>query len=251
MSSSANSKPTARVRNLDPLTQNERRANRLFPTACPPPPLVKDGSGTPPPMSIKRLIQSYADAMNRYPTFRVLCCIGRSAPFGAVITILALLFAGCAGPVSMQPVGPLAPFGHDATLIYVPGIGGRGSSDAAWVRGLRTGGYEGKAEIFDWTGPLEPVAALWDHRRHRQQARHIADRIRSLRAEAPDAPIILVGHSAGAGPVVLAQEDVLGQSDWPQRRRRRLRPAGTLALIGTRPSVTLSGWRRRTSPRGS
>jgi hypothetical protein len=93
-------------------------------------------------------------------------------------------------------------------LVYVPGIGGRGSSEDGWLRGLRTGGYEGKIEIFDWTGPLEPVAALWAHRRQRQQAQHIADRIRNLQAAAPNAPIILVGHSAGAGPVVLALEDL-------------------------------------------
>jgi pimeloyl-ACP methyl ester carboxylesterase len=122
--------------------------------------------------------------------------------------VIVLRFTGCTAPVSMQPVGPIAQFGHDAALIYVPGIGGRGSSDAAWIRGLRTGGYEGKAEIFDWTGPLEPVQALWAHGRHRQQAQHIADRIRSLRAEAPRAPIILAGHGAGAGLVILALEDL-------------------------------------------
>jgi pimeloyl-ACP methyl ester carboxylesterase len=60
----------------------------------------------------------------------------------------------------------------------------------------------------DWTGPVEPVAALWDHGRHRQQARRIADRIRDLRAKSPTAPIILVGHSAGAGLVVLALENL-------------------------------------------
>jgi pimeloyl-ACP methyl ester carboxylesterase len=76
------------------------------------------------------------------------------------------------------------------------------------MRGLRTGGYEGKAESFAWASRLDPVAALWDHKHQRQQARHIAGRIRSFRNEAPTAPIILVGHSAGAGLVVLALEDL-------------------------------------------
>jgi pimeloyl-ACP methyl ester carboxylesterase len=124
------------------------------------------------------------------------------------IGLMALLLVGCASPVPVQPLGTAAPFGHDATLIYVPGIGGRGSSDAAWMRGLRAGGYDGKIEIIDWTGPIDPIAALWDHRLHRRQARLIADRIRGLRTAGPGAPIILVGHSAGAGLVVLALEDL-------------------------------------------
>jgi pimeloyl-ACP methyl ester carboxylesterase len=133
----------------------------------------------------------------------------RSAP--SVVALVAILLAGCIGPFQMQRVTPVAPFGHNDTLIYVPGIGGGGGAgftDAAWLRGLRTGGYQGKAETIFWTGGLEPVVALWDHRRQRQQAQHIANRIRSLRAEAPTASIILVGHSAGAGLVVLALEDL-------------------------------------------
>jgi pimeloyl-ACP methyl ester carboxylesterase len=133
----------------------------------------------------------------------------RTAPIA--VAMMAVLLAGCIGPVQMQRVAPVAPFGRNDTLIYVPGIGtggGGGSSDAACMRGLRTGGYQGNEETFDWTGRLEPVAALWAHRRHREQARHIADRIRTLRLEAPTASIILVGHSAGAGLVVLALEDL-------------------------------------------
>lgn len=126
----------------------------------------------------------------------------------ASVGLIALLLVGCAGPLPIQPLGKSAPFGHDATLIYVPGIGGRGSSDAAWMRGLRAGGYDGKIEVIDWTGPIDPIAALWDHRLHHRQGHHIADRIRGLRTAQPGAPIILAGHSAGAGLVVLALEDL-------------------------------------------
>lgn len=128
-----------------------------------------------------------------------------------VRSMLVLIFtslAGCAAPMSTQRVGPAKPFGQNATLIFVPGIGGSGTSDATWMRGLRAGGYAGKAEFVDWTGPLEPITALWDHRRHHQQSRRIAERIRTLQAAQARAPIILVGHSAGAGLVVLALEDL-------------------------------------------
>lgn len=126
---------------------------------------------------------------------------------GALASIV-LLLVGCMGPLPMQPLGAVAPFGHDATLIYVPGIGGQGSPDAGWLRGLRAGGYDGKVEIIDWTGPIDPIAALWDHRLHHRQAQRIAERIRGLRTTAPKAPIMLVGHSAGAGLVVLALQDL-------------------------------------------
>lgn len=126
----------------------------------------------------------------------------------AAVGLITLLLVGCAGPIAIQPLGTAVHFGSDATLVFIPGIGGRGSSDAAWMRGLRAGGYDGKIEVIDWTGPIDPIAALWDHNLHHRQARHIADRVRRLRARAPGAPIILVGHSAGAGLVVLALEDL-------------------------------------------
>ena len=131
-----------------------------------------------------------------------------SATVRSVLVLIFVSLGGCAAPISMQRVGPAEPFGQNATLIFVPGIGGGGTSDATWTRGLRAGGYAGKVEFVDWTGPLEPVAALWDHRRHRQQSRRIAERIRTLQAAQASAPIILVGHSAGAGLVVLALEDL-------------------------------------------
>lgn len=122
--------------------------------------------------------------------------------------MIVLLSAGCAavGPVRQGP--PAASFGRDATLIYVLGIGGRGPADDEWTRGLRNGGYAGKIETRDWTGRLGPISALWGHSRQRAEARRIANRICRLRTESPSSPIILAGHSAGAGLVVRALEDL-------------------------------------------
>ena len=110
--------------------------------------------------------------------------------------------------MSTRRMGPVTPFGHDATLIYVPGIGGCGRSDAEWTRGLRAGGYDGKIEVCDWSSRLGPLDALWDHERQRVEGRQIAICIRRLRAESPSSPIVLAAHSAGAGLVVHALEDL-------------------------------------------
>ena len=125
-----------------------------------------------------------------------------------IVITAALLMAGCAAHPSIPLPTNAAPFGRNTTLIYVPGIGGYGQHDRAWVNGLKAGGYSGTTEVWDWTGRLEPIPALWAHARQRAEARRIADRIRKLRSESPDQPIVLVGHSAGAGLVVTALEDL-------------------------------------------
>lgn len=139
----------------------------------------------------------YCDAMNGYQTSRSIA-----------ISLIALLIGGCIAPISTPRMGPVTPFGRDATLIYVPGIGGCGRSDAEWTRGLRAGGYDGKIEVRDWSSRLGPLDALWGHERQRVEARQIALRIRRLRAESPSSPIVLAAHSAGAGLVVHALEDL-------------------------------------------
>jgi pimeloyl-ACP methyl ester carboxylesterase len=132
----------------------------------------------------------------------------RTAPsVGAVLTAL-LLLAGCAAqPEMLRPVS-LAPFGPNVILIYVPGIGGFGRQDRGFISGLKAGGYVGNTEVADWTGQLGPIAALWAHVRQQAQARRIAQRIGKIRSESPRAPIVLVGHSAGAGVAVGALKDL-------------------------------------------
>lgn len=125
-----------------------------------------------------------------------------------VVALLALLATGCAANIPMREVGRVASFGRDATLIYVPGIGGDGPSDASWTRGLRGGGFAGRIEARDWTGNLGPISALWDHARQRAQAWQIARHISRLRAQSPTAPIVLAAHSGGAGVAVEALEDL-------------------------------------------
>lgn len=126
----------------------------------------------------------------------------------SVMSVVALFTAGCTATAPTSQGVSTAPFGHDVILICVPGIGGWGHSDTDWTRGLRAGGYDGKIETCDWSGHLGPISALWGHVWQRAQAQRIAARICRLRAKSPSSLIILTAHSAGAGLVVHALEDL-------------------------------------------
>jgi pimeloyl-ACP methyl ester carboxylesterase len=125
-----------------------------------------------------------------------------------IVIATALFVVGCAAHPKIPIPSDVAPFGRNVTLIYVPGIGGYGHDDHGWVNGIKAAGYSGKTEIWDWTGKLGPISALWAHARQRTEARRIADRVLRLRSESPARPLMLVGHSAGAGLVVMALEDL-------------------------------------------
>ena len=125
-----------------------------------------------------------------------------------IVIVTALLVAGCAAHPNIPMPSDVTPFGRNVSLIYIPGIGGYGHDDRGWVNGLKAGGYSGKTEVWDWTGKLSPISALWAHAHQRAEARRIADRARKLRSESPSEPLVLVGHSAGAGLVVMALEDL-------------------------------------------
>jgi pimeloyl-ACP methyl ester carboxylesterase len=126
----------------------------------------------------------------------------------AIVVATALFVAGCAAQPHRPLPSDVAPFGRNVTVIYVPGIGGYGHDDHARINGLKAGGYAGKAEVWDWMERLGPISALWSHARQRAEARQIADRVRTLRAESPADSVVLVGHSAGTGLVVMALEDL-------------------------------------------
>ena len=128
------------------------------------------------------------------------------SPACGAFWVLAVCLSGCA--VTSQTLPPAERFGRDATLIYVPGIGGCGKADRAWASGLREGGYDGVIETCDWSRGLGPISALWAHDRQRAFARQLADQICKLREQSPASPITLAGHSAGAGVVVYALEDL-------------------------------------------
>jgi pimeloyl-ACP methyl ester carboxylesterase len=127
---------------------------------------------------------------------------------GAAIGVVALFCVGCTDMIVFQRPTSVPPFGQDATLLFVPGIGGWQTADEDWTHGIRAGGYDGKIEVCDWNEHLGPLQALWAHDRQQTHAQRIAARIRRLRSESPTVPIIVAAHSAGAGVAVRALQDL-------------------------------------------
>ena len=114
-----------------------------------------------------------------------------------------LLNVGCASPereVQMQR----------GYVFYCDGSGGGGvlRNYAAGVRrGLRNAGYEGAGEMFNWHTGLGVAA---DHtssvKYKRKRAAKLAKGIQEYKAKHPEAPVTIMGLSAGTAIVVYALE---------------------------------------------
>ena len=76
------------------------------------------------------------------------------------------------------------------------------------LRGLREGGYVGKTEVYDWTGPNPGLVALTANKHNHEEALKIADRITRQFHDQPGGQILIVSHSAGTGLCVWALEDL-------------------------------------------
>lgn len=135
-------------------------------------------------------------------------------PGALALAMLVLAFvSGCAAQPAMPDPSTVKPFGQNATFIYVPGIGGVGHEDRAWIEGVRAGGYKGSTAIWDWSGRLGALDALWAHGHQQAEARKIADQIVKIRSESPGEPITLVAHSAGTAVAVYALEHLPSQTN--------------------------------------
>lgn len=76
------------------------------------------------------------------------------------------------------------------------------------LRGLRDGGVRAAIEIFDWQLPYASILNLFLPKRSRRRAAELAQRIEHEHAAHPEAPIDLVGYSAG-GAVALWTAEAL------------------------------------------
>jgi pimeloyl-ACP methyl ester carboxylesterase len=114
---------------------------------------------------------------------------------------LAAALAGC----SVSNLGTMDRFRH-GLVIVLPGIEGRSQYNVGIARGLERGGVPAGIEIYDWGLPLGAVFNVAASDRNHRQARKLADRIIEFRKDYPGRPVYLVGHSAGAGLVVLTLE---------------------------------------------
>ncbi|MCX5684412.1 MAG: hypothetical protein NT049_12100 [Planctomycetota bacterium] len=125
----------------------------------------------------------------------------------AILSLLALsLSAGCETSTLAEHEQRL-PCGN---LYYLDGAGG-GSDLVNWYGGVRDGlreaEYPGACEIFTWQTGLGAVADQdADVQYKRQKAAELAGRIRAFRKDQPDAPVALIGLSAGTAVAVFTAE---------------------------------------------
>lgn len=76
------------------------------------------------------------------------------------------------------------------------------------ANGIVESGWNGSVEIHDWTtGHFHNFAwHLMDLETNRQRAQELSDKIVTYQDQYPDAPVHLIGHSGGAGIIVMALE---------------------------------------------
>jgi pimeloyl-ACP methyl ester carboxylesterase len=135
-----------------------------------------------------------------------------TATLMGIVTLL--LASACIGERahddSAPTTQPQPAHAHRPVLLHLPGIGGLMRIDQNLVAGLKLGGVDAEIQIYNWVGTDRGVAALSAETRKQEQARIIADLIVQKIREDPLRPIILTGHSAGAGMAALALEKLPG-----------------------------------------
>ncbi|MEE9296633.1 MAG: alpha/beta hydrolase [Phycisphaerae bacterium] len=116
-------------------------------------------------------------------------------------------------------------------MFVLPGIEGRSFANRNIVRGLTDGGVDSAIRIYDWTtgtGPFGWFVHLADIRRNRIQAIRLARMIIRYQKKHPHRPVFLIGHSGGAGIVLMTLDllrksqpvdgvILLGAAVWPHR----------------------------------
>ncbi len=112
--------------------------------------------------------------------------------------------AGCFEPARLHTVDR-----YRAGVVFVlPGIEGRSFANYNIAVGLDEGGVPSAIEIYDWTigVPGAQLANLALLPRNKEKAAQLAQRIVAHQDNYPGTPVHLVGHSGGAGLLVLAME---------------------------------------------
>jgi pimeloyl-ACP methyl ester carboxylesterase len=92
--------------------------------------------------------------------------------------------------------------------LHLNGIGGYRSVDRGMLRGLQEGGLDADVEAYDWTGADAGLGALLQQKRHVEQSRKVEQMIERAAREQPGRRITLTAHSAGAGIIAWALEQL-------------------------------------------
>lgn len=117
---------------------------------------------------------------------------------GGVLSFLPVL-AGLVGGCAEKVKGPV--------VFYLDGAGWYGSAGSV-ESGLRKAGYTGSFQRFSWSSFLGPATDHFVNANSKPIARRLARRIEKARADNPDAPINLMGLSAGTSLIILALEQM-------------------------------------------
>jgi pimeloyl-ACP methyl ester carboxylesterase len=132
------------------------------------------------------------------------------------VLLSAALALGAAGPPCAGPCG---------VVFVVGGVGGLDSLGLSARWALPAAGVPHEVRELDWThGKLRLLRDLQDTRHLLLKADELADQVRAYKAEYPERPVYLVGHSAGAGLILATAE--------------RLPPAAVERLVLLSPAVS-------------
>lgn len=128
----------------------------------------------------------------------------RAALHLAALGLVCLFGCGCVAMDQAHLTGDLT---RGCTFV-LSGIQGPSTAELTVAAGLAAGGAGEGIVVHDWTtgaAPLFPVH-LCSLERNQAEAETLAARIVAYQNEHPDCPVRLVGHSGGAGLIVLALE---------------------------------------------
>jgi len=138
----------------------------------------------------------------------------RTMSSGCFALCLLIFSSGCATtPVGLpKPLPDRQARMRHGYLYYLDGAGG-GTAQSNWAGGVRQGllkaGYPGAGEMFSWeTGKGLMADQDASVRYKRAKAAKLAKEIPKQLAAYPDAPIDLLGFSAGTAEVIFALEDL-------------------------------------------
>jgi pimeloyl-ACP methyl ester carboxylesterase len=123
----------------------------------------------------------------------------------------AVLLVGLMSACSSSSPGRLynvaiAPHQSCAHVLQVTGIGGATPEDRAMLAALRSSGFAGSLQLYDWTGGEPSFAAYCDRKRQMSETRRVVEMVTAIRRSEPQGQIILIGDSAGAGIAVWTLE---------------------------------------------
>jgi pimeloyl-ACP methyl ester carboxylesterase len=122
-------------------------------------------------------------------------------PMATFACAVVLLSSGC-----WEPPPPTDDQTERGLVYMLPGMGGNVEAMGRPYKALRDGGVESEIRVLDWSRGLAALANLTDYASNLARCAEIAAEIATYHEAYPDAPVDIVGYSAGGGLAVLIAE---------------------------------------------